>query len=112
MVKARLAADFTGWETDNAKYEEQLERVVKALRTGDGGREMPPGVEEVARGIRLRRCLPRWCLASLSPGKAPLTAIGPVARNFKTFGRALECASPGCEQFEWALSRAGLSGRG
>ena len=42
QVKSRLAADFTGWESDNAKFEEQFERVVKALRTGDGGREAPP----------------------------------------------------------------------
>ncbi len=42
QVKSRLAADFTGWETDNAKFEEQFKRVVKALRTDDGGREAPP----------------------------------------------------------------------
>ena len=42
QVKSRLAADFTGWESDNAKFEEQFERVVKALRTADGGREPPP----------------------------------------------------------------------
>ncbi len=32
-VKQRLAADFTGWESDNAKFEEQFALVVKALRT-------------------------------------------------------------------------------
>ncbi|HKP55013.1 MAG TPA: toll/interleukin-1 receptor domain-containing protein [Chloroflexia bacterium] len=42
QIKARLAADFTGWEQDNTKFEEQFERVVKALRTGDGGRGEPP----------------------------------------------------------------------
>ena len=42
QVKSRLAADFTGWETDNSKFEREFEKVVKALRTGDGGREEPP----------------------------------------------------------------------
>jgi uncharacterized protein YjbI with pentapeptide repeats len=39
-VKGRLAADFTGWDTDNAKFEEQFERVVKALQAGE--RPAPP----------------------------------------------------------------------
>ena len=41
-ILARLAADFTGWETDNAKIEEQLERVVKALRTDSAARGAQP----------------------------------------------------------------------
>lgn len=41
QVRSRLAADFTGWEADNRKFEEQFKRLVKALRT-DGGREPAP----------------------------------------------------------------------
>ena len=42
QVKARLAADFTGWKRSNTKFERELERVIRALRTDEGGREAPP----------------------------------------------------------------------
>ena len=40
-ISLRIAADFTGWEHDNAIFEREIERVIKALRT-DGGKEPPP----------------------------------------------------------------------
>lgn len=42
QLRQRLAADFTGWETDNAKFEEQFKRVVKALRADAAARPEPP----------------------------------------------------------------------
>ena len=41
-VKARMAANFGGWEGDNKKFEAQFERLVKALRTDSGRKEPPP----------------------------------------------------------------------
>tara|TARA_R110000868_G_scaffold149654_1_gene372217 strand:- start:104881 stop:106005 length:1125 start_codon:yes stop_codon:yes gene_type:complete len=42
QVLEHMAADFTGWQTDNTKFELQLERVVKALQTNNTGREPEP----------------------------------------------------------------------
>ena len=41
-VRARLAPDFRGWAESHAKCEQQIERVVLALRADEHAREKPP----------------------------------------------------------------------
>ncbi len=41
-VKSRVAADFSGWETDNQKFEDAFDRLVKSLQAETEGREPPP----------------------------------------------------------------------
>ncbi len=42
QIQSRLAADFTGWEKDNDKFETEFQRIVKALTADDSARERPP----------------------------------------------------------------------
>ncbi len=41
QVRSRLATDFRAWQDEGA-FEEQLQRVVKALRADEGGRPTAP----------------------------------------------------------------------
>jgi hypothetical protein len=41
-IKSRVAANFAGSETDHALFDRELEKVIRALRTDDTGREKPP----------------------------------------------------------------------
>jgi hypothetical protein len=42
QVRERLAADFKGWRRDSAKFDQQIENVIRALRLDDAARELPP----------------------------------------------------------------------
>jgi len=41
-ITRRVAANFVGWEKDHALCGRELEKVIRALRTDEGGREKPP----------------------------------------------------------------------
>ena len=41
-ITSRVAANFVRWEKDHALFNPELQKVVRALRTDEGGREKPP----------------------------------------------------------------------
>lgn len=42
MLKSRLAADFKDWQNDSAKFEGQLNKIVRSLRADEGARIKAP----------------------------------------------------------------------
>ena len=41
-ITSRVAANFVGWEKGHALFDRELDKVIRALRTEDTGREKPP----------------------------------------------------------------------
>jgi hypothetical protein len=42
IIGGRCAANFVGWDKDNAKFENGFEGIVNALRADSGGKDQPP----------------------------------------------------------------------
>ena len=40
-ITSRVAANFAGWEKDHAVFDRELDKAIRALRTGESGREKP-----------------------------------------------------------------------
>lgn len=41
-IKSRVAANLVGWESDENLFSQQLEKIIRALKADEGGRELPP----------------------------------------------------------------------
>ncbi len=42
LIKSRFVGDFVGWESDESKFERQIDRLIRALKTEESGREPAP----------------------------------------------------------------------
>jgi hypothetical protein len=56
-ITSRVAANFVGWEKDHALFDHELDKVIRALRTGEGGRKKPPAARLCERRHKQARHL-------------------------------------------------------